>query len=183
MKNLIQSAREVFSRPSYILIALLSGILIGFLMIWLSNYELISFVLTSELFSGMARAKLIVLSLGSFVTNFGLISQITIILISLLAGVNIAMLSFYLKKRVLVKGAAGTGIGGVLIGTLGVGCSTCGSIFLSSLIGITSASVLISYLPFGGAEFSLFGISLILFSIYTLGEKIQSATSCVSKKN
>lgn len=57
MKNLIQSATEVFTKLPYVLITLFSGILIGFLMVWLSNYELIGFALSSNLFDWIGRAE------------------------------------------------------------------------------------------------------------------------------
>lgn len=104
-----------------------------------------------------------------------------IALVAIAAGMNIAMLVFYFKKRTAVGAAAGTGGFGLIIGTLGASCSACGSVILSSLIGITSASALVSALPLNGIEFGIASIGLIGFSIYNLAKKIRSPQTCAVK--
>ena len=173
--------RKVFKRRRFIAIALASTASIGVSIIWLSGYQLIWFALTSDIFNRSAKLKILWTSLGSFTTNFTLASQIMIVLVALLSGINIAMLTFYFKRRMAVSGAAGASGFGLIIGTLGVGCSACGSVILSSLIGITSASALISVLPLHGVEFGLASIALIGLSTYWLAKKISSPEICEVK--
>lgn len=71
-----------------------------------------------------------------------------------------------------VRIEAGIGVLGLLVGFLGIGCSVCGSIILSSIFGLTTTTVLVSFLPFGGLEFGGVGIFLLLLSIYFIAVKI-----------
>lgn len=177
----VSAIREVFQKPRYIALALVSAAAIGVGIIWLSGHQLIRFTLTSDIFSWSAKLKILWTSLGLYATNFTLASQIMIVLVALMSGINIAMLIFYFKRRMAVSGAAGASGFGLVVGTLGVGCSACGSVILSSLIGITSASALVSALPLGGAEFGIASIALIWLSTHWIAKKIQAPEICAIK--
>lgn len=177
----ITALREVFQKPRYLVLGLVSAVVIGAGIIWLSSHQLIRFTLTSDIFDWNAKLKIIWTSLGLYATNFTLASQIMIVLVALMSGINIAMLIFYSKRRVSAIKAAGASGFGLIVGTLGVGCSACGSVILSSLIGITSASALVSALPLGGAEFGIASIALIGLSTYWIAKKIQSPEMCAIK--
>lgn len=177
----INSLREVFQKPHYLVLALVSVVVIGSGIIWLSGHQLIRFTLTSEIFDWNAKLKILWTSLGLYATNFTLASQIMIVLVALMSGMNIAMLAFYFKRRMVVGSAAGASGFGLLIGTLGVGCSACGSVILSSLIGITAASTLVSVLPLRGAEFGIASVALIGLSTYWIAKKIQAPKACTIK--
>lgn len=182
--NIIRSAlREVFQHSNYVAFGLISALTVGLGIVLLSSYRLIIFALKSDIFDWGAKFKVIWTSLGLFTTNFTITSQVMIVIVALLAGVNIAMLIFYFKRRMAVQRAAGTSAIGLIVGMFGVGCSACGSVVLSSLIGITSASALISTLPLHGIEFGLASIALIGFSIYLLAKKIHSPAICNSIKS
>lgn len=178
----INALREVFQKPRYVALALVSAVAIGVGIIWLSSgHQLIRFTLTSDIFNWNAKLKIIWTSLGLYATNFTLASQIMIVLVALMSGMNIAMLAFYFKRRMVVGSAAGASGFGLLVGTLGVGCSACDSVILSSLIGITAASTLVSVLPLRGAEFGIASIALIGLSTYWIAKKIQSPEMCAIK--
>ncbi len=178
MKKIIKSLQEVFARPSYGFLVLLFAILIGAIMTWLSSFDVIKLAISSETLTFLGKLKLIFLSLGSFATNFTLSSQVMVVLVSLLAGINMAMLIFYLRKNKAVRKSAKTSVLGLIVGTLGVGCSACGSVILSSIFGISASFVFMSYLPLGGMEFGLIGIALVIFSIYNIANKMQSSLTC-----
>ncbi len=184
MKKITKSLREVFARPSYGFVALFIAILIGAIMTWVSSYDVVKLAITSEALDFAGKLNLIFSSLGSFATNFTLSSQIMIVLVSLLAGVNMAMLIFYLKKNRTIRKTAKTSVLGLIVGTLGVGCSACGSVILTSIFGVSASFVFMSYLPLKGMEFGLIGIALVILSIYNIANKMQSPVTCkvVAKK-
>lgn len=163
------------------MLALISATVIGAGIIWLSSHQLIRFAFTSDIFNWSAKLKILWTSLGLYATNFTLASQIMIGLVALVSGMNIAMLAFYFKRRMAVGSAAGASGFGLLVGTLGVGCSACGSVILSSLIGISSASALVSVLPLRGVEFGIASIALIGLSTYWIAKKIQAPETCAIK--
>lgn len=184
MKNNVISHpfREVFRQPSFVALACISAVLIGAGVVWLSGYRLILFAFDSDIFDGVARLKILWTSLGMFATNFTLASQVMIVTVAIMAGVNIAMLCFYFKKSMAIRRASGASALGLVIGTFGVGCSACGSVVLSSFLGITTASALVSWLPLRGAEFGIASIVLVGTLIYILAKKIQSPAICAVKK-
>ncbi|MCG2691587.1 hypothetical protein L6272_02025, partial [Microgenomates group bacterium] len=56
----------------------------------------------------------------------------------------------------------------MLAGSLGAGCVACGSFILGSLLGLSSANIILSYLPYEGLEFGILGIGILLVMvIYT----------------
>jgi len=165
------------------MLALIFSASIGIGIVWLSDYRLIWFAMTSDIFDWTARLKILWTSLGMFATNFTFASQVMTIIVSVLAGINVAMLIFYFKRTMAIQRASGASVLGIIIGTFGVGCSACGSVILSSLIGVTTASTLVSQLPLRGAEFGIAGIALIGFSIYLLAKKIQSPNTCLYPNN
>ena len=187
MKNnvFLYAFREVFRHPRYVALALVFSAVIGAGIVWLSSYRLIWFALTSNFFGWAARLKIFWTALGVFATNFTLTAQIMIVAVAILSGINIALLVFYFKKTMAAQPASGAGASalGLAIGTLGVGCSACGSIILSSFLGVTTASALVSWLPLRGVEFGMASLALIGASTYALARKIQLPVVCAVRKS
>lgn len=180
--SLIKTLHDIFSKPTYVMLALILAVFIWAGIIWLSAYQVIVYALTSDLFDWIAKLKIIWTSLGSFNTNFTLSSQISVVAVSLLSGVNFSMLVYHFRSNFLLQKNSGMGMLGVVVGTFGVGCSACGSVLLSSLFGVGTATLFVSWLPLQGIEFSIIGILLILISIYLLAKKIESPNSCTIKQ-
>ncbi len=183
-QNVILSTfKEVFRLPRYSVLAFIFAAMIGVGIIWLSSYRLIWFALSSDIFDWTARLKILWTSLGVFATNLTLAPQIMIVAVAMLAGINIAMLVFYFKRRMAIQGAAGASGFGLIVSTLGVGCSACGSVVLYSFFGVATASALVSRLPLRGIEFGILSITLIGTSVYILAKKIQSPVACAVKQH
>jgi hypothetical protein len=181
MNNNLKTLHTIFSKPTYVVLALMLAVLIWAGIVWLSAYQVITYALSSELFDWGAKLKIIWTSLGSFNTNFTLSSQISVVLVSILSGVNFSMLVYHFRSNFLLQKNSGMGMLGVVIGTFGVGCSACGSVILSSFFGVGTATLFVSWLPLQGIEFSIVGILLILVSIFLLTKKIRSPNSCSIK--
>jgi hypothetical protein len=178
MSTLIKSFKEVFKKPSYVILALAVAFVVFLISIWLPSWEWLYFVFTSKIFNFPDKIKLFWSSLDLVKTNFTLISRMFVICLSLLAGINIAMLTFYLKRRIVLQKTAGIGLLGIISGFLGIGCASCGSVIFPSILGVTVASSFISILPLKGFEFGILGIIIILVSIYLIARKIQSPLAC-----
>jgi len=177
----LRSLHQVFTKPLFLIVGLLVTLLLLLITIWLSIQDLIIWVIASDYLSLTDKFKILTASIGTFRTNFTLLSQILSIIISLLAGVNVSLLIYYLRRRVRLQRESGVSIGGVVLGMLGVGCSACGSIVLSSLLGLATATVFLSFLPLKGTEFALFSIGLLLWSIYYTAKKAQDPFWCSIK--
>ena len=101
-----------------------------------------------------------------------------VISLSFMFGVNISMFVFYLRRRISSESSAGISMGGIVLGLLGVGCASCGSVILSTIFGLTAASGFLGILPLRGQEFGLIGFILILYSIIILSQKISNPLIC-----
>lgn len=85
---------------------------------------------------------------------------------------------FYLRRRISLEKNTGVGWIGMILGFLGVGCTSCGSLVLSSIFGLAATASFIGILPFRGLEFGILGALLLLFSTYLIVKKIQNPLLC-----
>jgi hypothetical protein len=109
-----------------------------------------------------------------------MLSAVSTVLTALLFGVNISIVTYYIRKRkmMLKKSGVATSTLGLITGILGIGCASCGSL-LVSLLGLGGA---LAFLPFGGQELGVIGVLLLLFSAYTLLHSISNPV-CKLKVN
>ena len=172
MKTIFLALRKVFGSFNYWLIATAVGFLFLLLIIWLPNLRLLSDLLFSSKTDLLDKIKFIFGSFAILNNNFSLAGKFFSLLISLLAGLNTALFIYYLKEQRLIWKSGGVGFLGMVSGLLGVGCASCGSIFLS-LLGFSGA---VAVLPFHGQEFNFLAIGLLSFSLYESSKKIISKT-------
>ncbi|MDZ7587304.1 MAG: hypothetical protein U0946_06105 [Patescibacteria group bacterium] len=86
---------------------------------------------------------------------------------SVLAGLQGGMTVYrYLWVKSLSN--SGKSCAALVVGSLGAGCVACGSFILASLLGLSSANLILSYLPYEGLEFGILGLGILLIMvIYT----------------
>src|SRR3989338_9925447 len=164
---LFQALQKVFRKPMYILLALITSSAVFAFAVWLPNISLIVKVMGHPGISLTQKLDLPISLLGSIVTNFTLLSALYTITIAILFGVYVAMLAYFLKRRIKEVGQGGvaTGFLGITSGVLGVGCAACGSFLLTSLT-LVGASGVLPFLPLGGSEFWIIGVILLTLAIY-----------------
>ena len=173
--------KEVFSHVRYIAIAAPITFAVLAFAVWLPNWRLLHTVfLTSHDVAFTDATKVAFGLFGSLGTNFTTVSLTYTILIAILFGMNIAMLVFYVRKRkasLQGKGAV-AGVGGLVAGIFGIGCAACGTFLLSAILALVGAGGIVALLPFGGEEFGILGVLLLLYSIYWVAKKIQEPLVC-----
>lgn len=179
--SIFQPFKLVFSKLSYITLAFFVALVILFVSIWLPSRHILIYFFTSGNFDLGDKMELIASSLDFFRLNFTFSSKIITIILSILAGINIAMLVYFIKKRLALRRAAGAGVLSILGGFLGIGCVSCGSVILSSIFGLTATASFIGVLPLKGLELGLLGILILLLSIYILARKIRNHVVCEVK--
>lgn len=179
-----EAMREVFRRPHNIGVALLTGFAVIFIAVWLSNRQLLGFVLFSGTFSLKAKIAILIKSLGGIMTNFSSMSRFVTVSIAILFGINTAMTAHYLRARIAMEKSMGVGFFGAAVGMFGIGCASCGSALLTVLFGTAFTASVIGILPFKGLEFGLLGIATLLLSLYLTSKKVVAPLVCdVSKKS
>ncbi len=159
---------KAFAAPSGWIAAVLGASFVVLLTVALPNLKLLGFTFgASEFPLGLKlRTALEVLWNGrlTYAHPGGWVA----LPLAALFGLNAALIFHYMRDQVRVNHAAGASLAGIVIGLLGVGCAACGSVLLTSLLGIGA----IAALPFGGQEFAWLGIVIIVASTFVIAEKI-----------
>lgn len=174
--------KEVFKNSSYIFLSFLVFSLTMILAIWLPNFSFIKHTATSSYLTVNQKFGILGASLGAIETNFTPVSRVLTIFISILFSIDFSMIIYYFQKKAILEKNSGTGLLGLIIGLLGIGCASCGSVLLMSILGLTTTTAFISFLPLRGIEFSLISILILSYSIYFLNKKIVSPAFCETKK-
>lgn len=178
LAHLHGALKETFSDPKGWLAAVLGAFSVILLTVLLTSMSLLKFVFSERLFGGWLK----VATTAQVLWNGRLIlahdGRWPILLLALLFGLNAALIAQYMRRQVRLNRAAGASAVGVLVGLLGVGCAACGSVLLSSLLGLGAAIAAIGWLPLHGLEFTWLGIVLILGSIFSVSKKIVDPEAC-----
>lgn len=174
-----QALQKVFRKPSYMLLALGTSLVIFAFAVWLPNLRLLwSFFQSGATI--VEKLHLTLSLLGSISTNFSLLSASHTITIAILFGVYVALLVYFLRKRVVAvsRREAMVGTGGVLSSLFGIGCATCGSFLLTTLFGWAGASAVLALLPLRGSEFGIMGVILLAIALYATAKQIENPLVC-----
>ncbi len=170
--------KQVLINWRYLILVLLAALALFLFSIWLPNLSFIGGIITSSFFTISQKVGILWGSLGAFQTNLRPFGRVALVIASLLFGLNISLFSFYIKQRVKLEKEAGVSLGGIILGTLGVGCASCGSFILTSILGASASIVFLGSLPFKGQEFAIIGIFMLGLSIYLIAKKIQQPLVC-----
>ncbi|MCA9353929.1 MAG: hypothetical protein KC877_00230 [Candidatus Kaiserbacteria bacterium] len=146
-------------------------------------------ILVQILFSGSiglgAKLSFVFSLYGSIFTNFTVFSALYLLLIAVLFGINVGILTFYIRRRQTkrTEGAAAhlASIGGIVSAMLGIGCAACGSVVITAVLGLFGATGLLLLLPFHGIEFGVLGLILLIVSIRYLMRRINDPIVCPTK--
>lgn len=176
----IAALQKVFQNARYALLAFVVSIGVFVLALWLPNMRLIVSMMGHPGIPLAQKFDLPISLLGSIVTNFTLLSALYTVAIALLFGMNVAMITYFLRRRIDDARQAGLGTGflGIVSGVLGMGCAACGSFLLTSALSLFGASWLLSYLPLNGGEFGVLGVILLVISLCFTAKKIQDPATC-----
>ena len=128
------------------------------------------------------KTNLMTSLLGSLQTNFTPVSRAITFISAGLTGIQVSLLTYYIRKTAKLQQSVGMSAVGVATSLLGVGCASCGSVVLTSLIGFATTTAILSFLPFKGQEFGFLGIGILLFAIHFTTNKINDPLICRVKK-
>lgn len=176
-----QSLRQAFGDYRYVIVAAAAALIAFTLSVWLRNISLIVTAFTSSLFSPGDRLLLLFRLLGGIATADTVLVAVMTVVLSLLFGVNIALLVYYFAQRKKLPAAkeSVTTVSGVIAAVFGVGCSACGTLVLGAILSSVGATGLLALLPLGGGEFLIISIALLAASIYWIAKSIQTSAVCI----
>ena len=160
---------QVFKRPSYLVLALIVAFGSYLFVAWI---PLRSLILQVDLSTAMRL-------LLSAPFDVHIADALYPIIFSILIGINVSLLLFYLKTYGLhSKTGATTAALGTLTGILGFGCAACGSLFFTALVASIAGVGIAAALPVNGFVFQAAGVALLAFSIIRLSHSITRPHTC-----
>ena len=179
----IAGLRQVFGEAKYILLAAVTSLIVFISVTWLPNLSLVWQIASSRSISVADKTKVLVALIGSIETNFTTFSALSIIAVAVLFGANLSLLtySFVIRRRHRMEAgqsAAAASVGGLASGVFGVGCAACGTLVLTPALSLVGAGGLTGLLPFGGEEFSVLGVGILLLSLVLTARKIGAPAEC-----
>lgn len=170
---------EVFGEAGSKSIAMLSMLVLFTAIAFIPNLGVLGQVFASSV-PVTQKLMFMFTLLGSPAANATAIGFITILISIFLSGIVIALGVYAFRKRAQNVGAMGVSGAGMVSAFIGIGCASCGSLLLTALIPFLGIGAFVSILPFGGAEFSVLGIALLLVSAYLLLKQIAKPMTCAT---
>lgn len=175
---LLKAFKKVFTKPGYILLSLLVFVILFLGSILYPNLSLIQTFSARNSFP--ATFSFVIDVVGSLDMSQSLTSIFLMLAISLLFALNVSFLVYYVRltKERVSKSDLGKSTLGLVFGIIGVGCASCGSLFILSILTFFGASGILAVLPLHGEEFGLIGIALLIYSNYLVIKKINDPLVC-----
>jgi hypothetical protein len=176
--------KRVFRHPRYQIGAVLVMFAVLSAGMLFPNWAIFKQIVFSSSVGLWSKLEFVFSLYGSLTTNFTVWSGLYLVLIAVLFGINIALLTFYIRRRQeasMGKRAQLASLGGIVSASLGIGCAACGSVIITSVLALFGATGLLTLLPFHGQEFGVLGLILLLVSIWYLMQRINDPIVCPSK--
>lgn len=175
---IFRSLVKVFRNPSYLAGAFFVALILFSIFILFPSFELISNIYSNF---GLVKAVKISFSLAvHFGANQSFLSATYISLVAILFGLNVSLIVYHLKLQKARLGGrdAAKSSAGLILGLLGVGCASCGSLILVTLFSFIGAGGILIYFPLHGQEFGILAVLILLYSNYSVLKKIDAPLIC-----
>lgn len=164
----------VLRRPPYAGFAAVIALVSLGVFVFSRNVGLLLDVVVFGDLSLVSKLGIVVAMYAGVVTVAEPLASATLVTIAVLVGVNVSMLAYYVRTQDLTLRRGSGSLGGLVLGTLGAGCASCGSAVLAGVFSLVGGASAASLLPLDGLEFSLLAIPLILVSSYWIAHGLRS---------
>lgn len=168
-----RTTRLVLSSPAYALLAVLSGVASLSVFVFSRNVTLLVQVIILGDLPIAARLQVAVGLYPGLGNAYGAPASVLLVTTAALVGVDIALVAYHLREHDLSVRDGSGGVSGVVLGTLGAGCASCGSALLAGLLSLVGAGGALTILPLDGLEFAVLALATLVLSIYWLGEGLE----------
>lgn len=162
----------------YGLIGFLVASAVFFVEVWAINWRFLIDNIFSSTVTTATKWAVLASTGESFRDSFPLSSQVSIVILAFLAGIYGSLLVYYVRQHYKMNQAAGLGIIGSVLGSLGLGCGACGSVILSTILGGATTAMILNILPFKGVEFSILGAGILGMGIFFLVRQLRRPVVC-----
>lgn len=160
---------KVLKKTNCLALAIGVSVLVMLVYAWIPNWDLIK---------SHGSVRLLIALSGSLFTNLHTIDLVMLAITAVLTGVQVALVVSQLVSKSKIRARSGMGVVGIVASILGVGCAGCGSMLLTSVLGLTASGAILHLLPFRGVEIWLLGIVILVISIRGTVRGIEQAEAC-----
>lgn len=171
-----RTAWLVLSIPAYAgLAALFTWLTIG-VFVFSRNLSVLRRVILFGDLPVVDRLRMFVAMYPGLGISYTLAQSALLLATAALVGVNLAIATYHLRThRASLRKGSGS-VGGVVLGTLGAGCASCGSALLVGLLSLAGASGVLAVLPLDGLEFALLAVCALLLSTFWIADGMRGGT-------
>lgn len=160
--------------PRYAAIAAI-GVVFSFLFLTLLPFIMGGGFFFSSYFSFAEKISKLGGLLADEAANFATAVFAMKALTSLLFGITMALIvRYFTLYRATLVSAASTGALALFASLIGIGCASCGVLFVGTFASLASLSALFLALPLRGLEFGIAGIFLLIITIIFLLRRLPS---------
>lgn len=176
IRHSFATLRSFFSHnPSYLCLAIASGVIIYTVLFWLNNMDLLGYVLGTPTIPVGTKLQLLAgtfTSIWSYGVSWLLLGTLCI---ALLQGLLLAAMVYLVRKqRQFSKAARTAGQAGAtgLLAALGLGCSACGTSIITPLVAGLGASASHTAATMIGNLATLLALVASIIALYITGRKL-----------
>lgn len=146
-----------------------------FLAILIPKINLVAGAILAPEINSREVIKIIEAIIGSWYNLNSVLARWLLMVGAILASLQGGMTVYrYLWAKSLAN--TGKSCTAMLAGSLAAGCLACGSFILGSLLGLSSANIILSYLPYQGVELGILGIGILLVMVIATWAQIKKET-------
>ena len=177
-------ALRVLVRPGYAVLMFIIGFIFLYFSALLPVRSFVGLIIRFPHISLLEKIKTVIITpLESLPLNFSSTALVLVIITAILAGINVALLVYLVRERAAAYRNSGLTILGMMSAVLGIGCSACGSVVLTTLFSLSTSSAIVGFLPLHGLEFSLVSVVVLVISLCLVVRKIGVKVCGVTKKS
>ncbi len=165
------------------------GYIIVLLILFVAMFLLYSLIPNMSEVSNLSRldtdfngdGQILIQGLLALMVHSGEGTLLPVLLLSLASALAMTlMVKYYKVHGKFLISSGGAGVLGAVAGVLGIGCVACGTLALTTVLGLFGLGFVIRFLPFGGIELYYMSIVLILVSIIQLIYIIKKPLVCTT---
>lgn len=165
-----RTVRLVLSLPPYAGLTGLYAYLALSLFVFSRNLPVLGRVILFGDLPVDARLGVLLAMYPGIGSAYTLVQTVLLLATAALVGIDLAMATYHVREhRVSLREGSGSA-GGVVLGTLGAGCASCGSAVLAGFLSLFGATGLLAAFPLDGLEFAVLAIVTLLVSIFWVAD-------------
>ncbi|MEX0668820.1 MAG: hypothetical protein WD061_03730 [Candidatus Saccharimonadales bacterium] len=171
IKHSLIAVGRVLARPKYAIVAVASAFLMGSIILWALNLDLVWFILFQAPLGIIDKFSFLVGAYAGLYTIYTSAQSTGILLFSVVFGINIALVVYTLRNIGFSNIPKKSGFSGMSMAVLSGGCAACGVSILAPLLASIGATSVV-FIQQLSVVFSWVGAMFVGYSIYKLGQVV-----------